>query len=34
MELEKIFGFFLEHYLSSSVKGQLISSSIFKKILG
>jgi hypothetical protein len=29
MELAKIFGFFLEGYISSSLKGQLISSSKF-----
>ncbi len=33
MELEKIYGLFLEGCLSSSLKGQLISFSNFKKIL-
>ncbi len=33
MELEKTFGLFLEGYISSSLKGQLISSSKFFKIL-
>ncbi len=33
MELKETFGFFLEGYISSSLKGQLISSSKFFKIL-
>ncbi len=34
MELKDTFGLFLEGYLSSSLKGQLIFSSIFFEILG
>jgi len=34
VELEETFGLFLEHCISSSLKGQLIFSSISKKILG
>jgi hypothetical protein len=34
VELEETFGLFLEHCISSSLKGQLIFSSISKTILG